>query len=364
MTAATRRRPRLLLLGDARQVHLRRWAAYFDSAGYDVLTFTLEEPAGTYPGTMRRFRVPAWLPHALRYPLAVPEARRVAARFRPDIVNAHFIPNYGLIASLLGRRPWVLSTWGSDVMTDPDKSSFHMWRTRRVLSGAAYVTSDAGVMTERLAALGVPREHILTFPYGVDTECFHPASSPPDGGPRLVSNRKLEPVYSVSTVIDAFAAVREAFPGATLTVAGDGSRRKALMARAAASPAGSAVTFVGGIDHDRMPALLREGHIYVSASLSDTTSVSLLEAMASGLFPVVSDIPANREWITQGENGILFPVNEPQALARAVIDAWQDPPLRDRARQANLKLIRARGRWSESMRAVHELFDTLAAGAR
>jgi glycosyltransferase involved in cell wall biosynthesis len=278
-------------------------------------------------------------------------------RFDPDVVNAHFVPNYGVIASLLGRVPWVLSTWGSDVMTNPDTSPFHMWRTRRVLASASFVTSDAQIMTERLQRLGVSAERILTFPYGVDTDRFHPASTLPEGAPRIVSNRKLEAVYGVSTVMDAFGAVREAFPGASLTVAGDGSLRADLMRLAERA---TDVTFVGAVDHERMPALLREHHVYVSASLSDTTSVSLLEAMACGLLPVVSDLPANREWVTHGENGMLFPAERPTELASVIVEAWRDRDFIERARRANTSLIRERARWQDSMRPVHSLFDVLA----
>jgi glycosyltransferase involved in cell wall biosynthesis len=353
-------RRRLFLMGDARQVHLLRWARYFDDAGYEVLTFSLEEPDGEYPGRVRMLSVPGVLPDALRYPLSAPVAARLAARFDPHVVNAHFTPNYGVIATLIGRSPWVLSTWGSDIMTAPDRSPFHMWRTRRVLASASYVTSDAAVMTERLQDLGVPEDHILTFPYGVDPQLFHPAEHPAGNGPRIVSNRKLEAVYSIETVIDAFSAVHEAFPAATLTVAGDGSQRIELMRRSRKSVGSAAVTFVGAVDHDRMPTLLRDNDLYVSTSLSDTTSVSLLEAMACGLFPVVSDIPANREWITPGENGVLVPVGSPMKLAAALIEAWRDRELVARARRINQTLVRERATWSESMRPVHELFDTLA----
>lgn len=354
--------PRLFLLGDARQVHLHRWAAYFDDAGYDVLTFSLEPPLCDYPGAMHTLDVPQSLPDALRYPLAVPAARKLVARFKPHLINAHFVPNYGMMATLMGVSRWVLSTWGSDVMTDPDKSRFHMWRTRRVVRRATFVTSDAGVMTARLEALGVAPDRVLTFPFGVDTARFHPGDDVPVDGPRIVTNRKLEPVYSVSTLIDAFPAVREAAPEATLTVAGDGSLRTELMRRAERSMGGGATTFVGAVDHERMPVLLRENHLYVSTALSDTTSVSLLEAMACGLFPVVTDIPANREWITDGENGTLVPAARPLQLAQAIIAAWNDAALRARAREINADVIRERGEWRSTMRPVHELFDSLVSG--
>ena len=60
----------------------------------------------------------------------------------------------------------------------------------------------------------------------------------------------------------------------------------------------------------RWQIFLGQADIYVSTSLHDGTSVSLLEAMGSGAFPIVTDIPSNREWIHHGQNGFLVPVNE------------------------------------------------------
>ncbi len=352
----------MLLLGDARQVHLRRWASHFAQHGYDVLTLSLED-GDEFPTPFRRIRITSLLPDALRYPLAASVVRGIAGSFRPHVVNAHFVPNYGMIAALVFGRRWVLSTWGSDVMTDPAKSAFHRWRVGFVLRRAGWVTSDAAVMTERIRDFGVPVDRILTFPYGVDVSAFHPERARATTGPRIVTNRKLEDVYSVETVIDAFAAVREALPDASLTVAGDGSRGAALRGRAQRSPAAAAITFVGAVDHARMPALLQSHHVYVSASRSDTTSVSLLEAMACGLFPVVTDIEANREWIVDGESGRLVPPGEATRLAVAIIDAWRDSELRERALRINLRAVEERARWEETMRPVQALFDEMTAGA-
>jgi glycosyltransferase involved in cell wall biosynthesis len=363
MAANQGEKPRLLLLGDARQVHLQRWARYFYKAGYEVLTFSHEE-ADRYPGDIRTVKLPPLIPRALRYPASTPIVRGLIRRFSPHVINAHFVPNYGLIAAMINREPWVLSTWGSDIMTDPDKSPFHKMRTKFALRRATYVTSDAELMTKRIVGLGVPQERVLTFPYGVDMNVFYPrAGPPPPLGPRILSNRKLEPVYSVSTVIDAFPAVREMFHDATLTIAGDGELRPVLAARANRSIGGRAIVFVGGVDHERMPTLLRDHHIYVSMSLSDTTSVSLLEAMATGLFPVVSDIPANREWITHAVNGLLVPVQQPMKLATTLISAWRDEELRESAIGVNLKLVREKAEWHSNMGTIHALFDQLV-GAR
>jgi len=349
----------MLLLGDARQVHLRRWGEYFAGHGYDVLAVSLEATSG-FPTRFVHLSIPGVLPDALRYPLACMPLRRIMRDFRPDVVSAHFVPNYGMMAALIGAKNWVLSAWGSDIMSVPERSGFHRWRTQFVLDRAPWVTSDAEVLTGKIRTFGVPAEHILTFPYGVDIAVFAPGAPPPQPGPMIVSNRKLESLYRVDVAVDAFPAVREALPDAALCIAGDGSEHARLVRRAETGTAAARIRFVGGMDHAHMPALLREHHIYVSTSPADTTSVSLLEAMAVGLFPIVTDIPANREWIVDGENGRLVPPGEATRLAVAIIDAWRDTELRERARARNAHIIATRARWQSSMQPVHELFDRLS----
>lgn len=355
--------PRVLLLGDARQVHLSRWASYLGASGFDVLSVSLEPTAGM-PGRCTRISVPEWLPDAVRYPLAVPKIRRIITAFKPHVVNAHFLPNYGVIGALCGFRPWVLSTWGSDIMLLPDRSAFHRRRTGFVLARASYVTSDARVMSERIADFGVDRSRILTFPYGVDRRVFHPVERESDRtGPRILSNRKLEAVYNIEAIIAAFPRVMAALPDAVLTIAGSGSFENRIHAAAGASGVEEAVRFVGARPHDTLPVLLNAHDVFVSVALSDTTSVSLLEAMACGLFPVVSDIPANREWITDGANGTVVPANDPGRIADAIIDAWRRPDLRERARRENQAIIQSRADWHDNMSDIRELFERLATTA-
>ncbi len=353
-------RIRIALLGDARQVHVHRWSKFLADAGHDVLTLSLQ-PVDQIAGARRRIRIPEILPDFLRYPLSVPKIRSILDQFRPHVVSAHFLPNYGVIAALLGRRPWVLSTWGSDIMILPEKSRFQLMRTRFVIRRASYITSDAEVMTRRLLELGASKERVVTFPFGVDRSAFFPApTGPPGGGVRIVCNRKMEALYNVGKVIDAFVEVEKALPGARLTLAGSGSERPALERRARESGSASAIAFVGDVPHMRMPDLLRENDIFVSVALSDTTSVSLLEAMACGLFPVVSDLPANHEWLDDGVNGLVVPPRDVASLARAIKRAATDPGLRQSAAKKNADLIETRADWHRNMSVVDSLFRRLA----
>jgi glycosyltransferase involved in cell wall biosynthesis len=347
---------RLLLLGDARQVHLKRWAQFFLEADYAVLTISLEN-VREFCGEKVNPPVPSLIPGCVRYPLAVPFIKRTLTRFRPHIINAHFLPNYGMIAALINASPWILSTWGSDIMLLPEKSFLHKWRTRFVIGRADFITSDARVMSKKLVKLGCNPGRILTVPYGVDANVFNArARTDTINGPKILSNRKLERVYNIEMLLDAFSLVQDSLADARLSIVGNGSLRKALIARAKKSFAGRHVTFTAEVEHKDVPELLCSHDIYVSVSLSDTTSVSLLEAMACGVFPIVSDIPANREWIQNGENGLLVPVNRPDILAEAIKTAWNDRALRENSQRINAEIIAQRANWQKNMESVNELF--------
>lgn len=352
---------RLLLLGNATQVHLKRWASYFIDNEYDVFTLSLEAELD-FPGRFERIPVPGTLPGFVRYPLAVPRVKEIIASFRPDLINAHFLPNYGLIAALINRQPWVFSSWGSDIMLLPERSLFHMRRTQYVLHRAAFVTSDADIMTKRIVELGVAPGRVLTVPFGVDTGAFYPqAPAPVDDAPRLLSCRKLEKIYDVQTVIEAFVLIKARLPEAILTIAGEGSLKNRLIEQANATSHRDDILFVGDVDHIKIPALLREHNLYLSSALSDTTSVSLLEAIACGLFPIVTNIPANREWIVAGTNGLLYSPGDPADMARAVVEAWENSGLRLAALDYNLNLIREKASWQDNMGLVKGLFETILA---
>ena len=105
--------------------------------------------------------------------------------------------------------------------------------------------------------------------------------------------------------------------------------------------------------------LNRLADIAVSVPSSDGTPVSVLEAMACGAAPVVSDLPSLREWITDGENGLLVPVGDPEALAAAIVRLLQQPHLREQFRQRNQEIIHSRADHQVEMQKMEQLYESL-----
>jgi glycosyltransferase involved in cell wall biosynthesis len=106
---------------------------------------------------------------------------------------------------------------------------------------------------------------------------------------------------------------------------------------------------------------LEQADLYVSTSPSDSTSVSLLEAMAAGLACVVPDIAGNREWIQDGVNGLLYPPLRAEALAAALERLGRDRALATRLGRRARETVQRSGRWNQTIRRAELLFTELVA---
>ena len=238
-----------------------------------------------------------------------------------DWINAHYLSSHGTLAWLarrLGvRAQLAASAWGSDILVAPQRSRALRWLTRRVLRDAAVCTSDSAWMAGRMRELGA--REVMTFPFGLDALPAAPAAKEPA---LFFANRGLEEIYDPSRVLALFASVARVWPAASLVVANDGALRAALERQAAQLGLGGRVDFVGRLDAATQAALYARARWYLSLPRSDSVAVSVLEAMAHGCIPVLSDLPANRELVRDGVNGLIVADGQ-DALSLGAIDRLQ-----------------------------------------
>ncbi len=349
---------RIATLSNAAVLHTQRWVAHFRSRGHEVRLWSLEPG----PAELEARPLPAPpLPGALRYPLAAPALRRELAAFAPDLVDAHFVPNYGLLGALAGRRPLSVCAWGSDLLLGAG-GGLRAARARFVLGRADLVLADAENLAAAARALGAPPDRVHAVPWGVPRARFRPRGNRVPG--RLLSTRMHEPVYDLPAILGGLAPLLRRDARLTLHVAGDGSLRRELERQAAASLPEGRVRFLGRLAPDALAAELAAAEFYLSASLSDSTSLSLLEAMASGAIPVVSDLPGNREWVGEGEGARLFAPGDRAGLAAALERALAAPDWCEAARARNAAVIEERGDWDRQMGRIEALFEAAVRAGR
>ena len=119
----------------------------------------------------------------------------------------------------------------------------------------------------------------------------------------------------------AFVQVARQREDVSLLLLGGGSQAAVICQILERGGVADRVTFAGQISQTELPRYYRMADLYISPSHVDGSSVSLMEALACGLPCLVSDIPANKEWITDDVNGWLFPDGDVSALAEKILEA-------------------------------------------
>ena len=286
----------------------------------------------------------------------------VFARYRCDLVHTHFLLPTGVIGAaqaMVLRRPHLLTVHGSDVRMAAGKRVMRplaRWTVRHT----GMITAAAHHLAEGCREIGAPEDHLAVMPMGIqDIFLDPPVDAPPRPGGVLCTRTLMEDPYNVSQLIRAMGVLKERGSTATCTLMGDGPDRAALEALTNQLGLEDVVTFAGWAAPETLAGAMASYPVYVSASRSDGASVSLMEAMAAGAFPVVSDIEANREWIRDGENGLLFPLDDPAALADSIERALGDEALRSSARQANRRIARESFTWDAIAARLEELYYQL-----
>jgi glycosyltransferase involved in cell wall biosynthesis len=244
--------------------------------------------------------------------------RAAIERDPPDVVQAGPLDTVAVRAVAAGARPLVAMSWAFDLLGpgSPPAEAAGLAESRETLAAADALVVDCLATGSIARDLGFPADRTVLLPWGVDLDAFRPGRPAEATELRaalgwqeatvVVTARAHEPVYGVDVAVDAFLRSAADRPELRLLVLSSGSLTAGLEARVAAAVAQSRVQFTGRIPNDDLPRHLSAADIYLSASHLDGSSVTLLEAMASGLPGVVSDIPGNREWITDGVSGALF----------------------------------------------------------
>lgn len=317
----------------------------------DDIAFLRRSVAGVHP-------LRSWNGSAVRLASLAWDLRRMCHSIRPDLLLTLYAGTPGLIAALSGVRPYAVYCVGSDVLL---ATGLKRMVTRAVLARAGAVFANGRFLAgeARRLAPGVGVEPIYL---GVDTDRLKPA--PRREGPvRLVVTRGFAPLYNNQYVVEALSLLPTDTPDfrLTFTSAGptlDGVRTSAD--RSLPPRIRARIEFLGGTSSERFLSVLRGSDVYVSVSRSDGTSISLLEALACSLFPVLSDIPPNREWIEPGsDSGLLVPLDRPADLARALREAITDAPRRERAAAQNRKRVVGLANSGETARALEAALENV-----
>jgi glycosyltransferase involved in cell wall biosynthesis len=320
---------------------------------------TLEErplPLGVEQVEWTGGRKPAALQDGLHL---LNDLRKVIRQVNPDLIHAGPIQRCAFLTALAGFHPLVSMSWGYDLLHDAQINPFWRWATRFTLHRSDAMVGDCDTIRKLAVSYGMWDSHIVTFPWGVDIHRFKLQTLERSDVPSfsLLSTRAWEPIYGLDVIARAFITAARRRPELRLTLLGDGSQAAIIRQILLVGAAYDKVSFPGIVPYSELPGYFSHADMYVGASHSDGTSISLLEAFATGTPAIVPDIPGNREWVIPGENGWLFPDGDAEGLASTILNAMEmRQSLPEMGRKARL-LAEARADWDKNFPQLEKAYS-------
>ena len=341
--------------------HVRVYVEHLRASGHDVTVLT---NSGRYLDTdvptidLRPFGGRTLkLPRALLSRLRERRLCRALAHGDFDVVNCQMVMLDALTALGCSPAPVVLSFHGSDLYRRAQMPEAFAARLPAALGRAAAIHAVSKHMADELVGLGAPSDRVTTFQYGIDLSAFSPA--PERDESRIVSVRALKPLYRVDLLIEAMPLVLASMPQAVLEVYDEGPELLRLREIASSLNLNQSVRFLGRQPLERIAEAVGSAAVWASMAESDGTPLSLLEAMASGAYPVLADIPTLHEWV-RAPHGTFVDAT-PSAVASGLIEGLT------RARSGahiaeNRRIVEAHADRTRNLARFERLLEDAAAG--
>ena len=319
---------RILYFTRADSVHDQRFMAALAESGHEAYVLRLYEgdyvtPEGVSQIPFKGIKGPLRL---WQIPSLLTRLKKLLDELKPDLVHAGPLHDLAYLIAKTGFKPLLSMSWGFDLMRDVNVDAGMASRARYALAHSEALITDARCSADKAVQLGFDLERICVFPWGVDLEKFSPQAVVASGKRWREANnwqdktvllclRTMEANYGVDVLAKAFAIAAKQEPDLRLLLLGDGSQRAMIEQIFEDAGVCEQVFFGGRVPNKDLGMYYGAADVYVSSSHVDGSSVSLMEAMACGLPSLVSDIPANLEWVRDGENGWVFPDNDSVKLA-------------------------------------------------
>ncbi|RXR18318.1 glycosyltransferase [Flavobacterium amnicola] len=289
--------------------------------------------------------------------------KKIAKKFNPDMVIAERTTSYGFLAALSGIQPIAIAQQG---ITDlwPENSPLYIFK--KILQRIAFRKADlihawGPVMATHMKNSNVDMNKVLVLPKGINLDFFQFEEVKDTQFINAIVTRSLLPEYKHDVILKAFSILKQNNLPFKLTIVGDGILLDSLKNLAKKLNIENEVVFTGRIKNTDLPLLLQESNFYISMPTTEGVSASLFEAMACGCYPIVTNLPGNKSWISNRENGILVTSEHYKKLAEEIIWASQNDILIKSAVKANRKFIEENANYAINMKIIadkyHELID-------
>lgn len=318
---------KVLLLADTYSEHTEKWALGLAGSGIKVGLFSFNK--ASYEWYVHKNITVFFEPEKkinaesaltkLAYLKYVTILKKIIKHFKPDVLHAHYATSYGLVGALSDFHPFVISSWGSDVMKFPNKN----FVARSILK---YNFKKADVLCATSKTIEdciheVIKKPVSVIPFGIDLNEFTPKkveSLFAEGDFVLGSIKPLESLYNIDVLIKAFARLHPAHSNLRLLLIGEGTEQDHLKTLCKDLGVAESVTFTGRVPFSEISRYYNMLDVLVNISEYESFGVSVIEAMACGKPVIVSNVGGLKEVVKDDSVGIKVNAGDVAGTADAI----------------------------------------------
>ncbi len=355
---------RICYIGDGQSIHNHFMIDWFRKRGHSLL-FLTDTPEYS-PDCEVKAVVKRHGGGPLRHLLAGWRVRAMIRQWKPDIVHAHNVTGYGYWGALAGFSPLVMTAWGSDLLVFAKNSLLVRKMAQFSLRRADLITADANDLCAVAARLTGKNADVRLLQWGVDLDEFDRelTESVRDNyrdGKEIVflSTRRLRPIYNIDVIIKAYAAIQSKIPPSRLIIVGDDFLNDQMKSLCQELQIEQHTHFTGWVEREEYVDIMKAADVFISIPTSDSTALSLLEAFTARSAVITGDLRANREWITDHQNGLLVEPQNVDALANAMVDAASDKMRINQWSESNRTMVEDRGERHKEMLRLEKMYEEL-----
>jgi len=357
---------KILLLSDTFSEHTEKWALSLANRGLKIGLFSFNKASYDWYNhpNITIFFEPDTKINAestltkLAYLKYVSILKKIIKHFQPDILHAHYATSYGLVGALSGFHPFVISSWGSDVMKFPNKNFVAKSILKYNFRSADALCATSHVIKEYISKIST--KPVSVIPFGIDGTVFKPfAKVSPFGDGHFVIGciKSLESIYKIDVLIKAFASLAIKYPDVRLLIIGQGSQAEKLKTLVKELDLENKVSFTGRVPFNEIASYYNMLNVLVNISEYESFGVSVIEAMACGKPVVVSNVGGLAEIVENDHLGLKVNVDAADETAAAIERLISEPELyASISNQARVHVME-KYNWENNLSAMIHLYE-------
>jgi len=365
---------RVCFLGNGRSVYLQQFCNRFVELGWDVHLITWRNPESMRYNKKVQIHKIFSPPHSFLIFLAVLEVALLLRRIKPDIIHAHYINTFGIVAALVKHifpYPLVVSAWGPHGIRKSRgirraliKHTFQ--KADRVLTTSDYLRK---VIIEEFH---IPGKKITAIPWGINLQLFSPKEQPEINQIRkryglkstdfvVLSPRNLEPVYRIENIVEGFSKVHKKHPKVKLLMLKGYGKTKdyeeMILNKIQDNDVREGVFYIPHLlSRDELAEMYAISDILVSVPLNDQFSSCIQEGIACGAVPITKDLDVYKMYLKDGENALFAKKGKPKNIADKIIYCMKHPELKKQFYEKNRKIIEEYENWGENSKKIENVY--------